>query len=90
MDLSWIVIPLTFLAGFVLGKKVHGTVGVVVSAALGAAVYVLGLFLIAGSSAVFTFDIATQLLMVAFGALAAVFGWLIGENFELPISRKTK
>jgi hypothetical protein len=74
----------------VLGKKVHGTMGMVVSAALGATVYVLGLFLIAGSSAVFTFDIFTQLLMVAFGALAAVFGWFIGENFELPIPRKTK
>jgi hypothetical protein len=90
MDLSWLVIPLTLLTGFVLGKKVHGTMGMVVSAALGATVYVLGLFLIAGSSAVFTFDIFTQLLMVAFGALAAVFGWFIGENFELPIPRKTK
>jgi len=51
---------------------------------------VLGLFLIAGPSAVFTFDIFTQLLMVAFGALAAIFGWFIGENYELPILRKSK
>jgi hypothetical protein len=90
MDLGWLVIPLTFLTGFVLGKKVHGTMGMAVSAVLGASVYVLGLFLIAGPSAVFTFDIFTQLLMVAFGALAAIFGWFIGENYELPILRKSK
>jgi hypothetical protein len=90
MDISWLVIPLTFLTGFVLGKKVHGTVGMAVSAALGALVYVLGLFLIAGPSAVFTFDIFTQLLMVAFGALTAIFGWFIGENIKLPTLRKTK
>ncbi len=90
MDLGWLVIPLTFFTGFVLGKKVHGTMGMAVSAVLGASVYVLGLFLIAGPSAVFTFDIFTQLLMIAFGALTAIFGWFIGENYELPILRKTK
>ena len=90
MDFGWLVIPFTFLTGFILGKKVHGTMGMAVSAVLGALVYVLGLFLIAGPSAVFTFDIFTQLLMVAFGALTAIFGWFIGENYELPILRKTK
>jgi hypothetical protein len=90
MELGWLVILLTLLTGFVLGKKVHGTMGIIISAALGATVYVLGLFLIAGPSAVFTFDISTQLLMVAFGALTAIFGWFIGENIKLPILRKTK
>ena len=90
MDFGWLAIVLTFLAGFALGKKVHGTVGIVVSAASGAAIYLLGLFLIVGPSAVSNFDVLTQLLMVAFGAIAAVFGWFIGENYELPIHRKPK
>ncbi len=90
MDFGWLAIVFTFLAGFALGKKVHGTVGIVVSAALGAAIYLLGLFLIVGPSAISNFDVLTQLLMVAFGAIAAVFGWYIGENYELPIHRKPK
>lgn len=90
MDLAWLVILLTFLVGFALGKKVHGTVGMVASSVVGAAIYVLWSFFIVGPSAVSTFDIPTQLLMVTFGALAAVFGWLIGENYNFPKSRKTK
>jgi len=90
MDFAWLAILLTFLVGFALGKKVHGTAGVVASAALGAAVYLLVLFFIVGSSAVITFDILTQLLMVAFGALAAVFGWLFGENYDMIFHRKPK
>jgi len=90
MDFGWLAVLFAFLAGFALGKKVHGTVGIVVSAALGAAIYLLGLFLIVGSSAILIFDFITQLLMVAFGAILAVFGWFIGENYELPIHRKPK
>ena len=88
LDFVWLVIPITFLAGFMLGKKLHGTVGMTVSAVVGALAYVLGLIILAGPPVVFTFDIFTHLLMVAFGALVAIFGWFIGENYKLPIRRK--
>ena len=90
MDFGWLVIPITFLAGFMLGKKLHGTVGMTASAVVGASAYVLGLIILAGPPAVFTFDILTHLLMVAFGALVAIFGWFIGENYELPIRKSKK
>jgi positive regulator of sigma E activity len=87
---GWLVIPIILLAGFILGKEVHGTVGIVVSAVVGAPVYVFGLFILSGSAAVFTFDFSTKLLMVAFGVLTAIFGWFIGANYELLLRRKTK
>ena len=89
LDFVWLAIPITFLAGFLLGKKLHGTIGMTASAIVGASAYILSLIILAGPPAVFTFDIFTNLLMVAFGALVAVFGWFIGENYELPIRRKT-
>lgn len=88
MDFTWLVIPITLLVGIALGRVIHGTVGIVVSAATGVAVYLLGLYFLSGSSALFTFDILTHLLMVAFGAIMAVFGWFIGENYELLFRRK--
>jgi len=89
LDLTLLVIPITLLAGIVLGRVIHGTVGMIVSAVAGALVYMLSLYVLSGSSALFTFDIFTQLLMITFGAIMATFGWFIGENYELLFRRKT-
>lgn len=88
LDFTILVIPITLLVGIALGKVIHGTVGIVVSSAAGALVYVVGLYFLSGSSALFTFDILTHLLMVVFGALMAIFSWFIGENYELIFQRK--
>jgi hypothetical protein len=90
MDYGWLVIPITFLAGFVLGKKLHGTVGVTVSAVVGALAYVSGLVILISPSAVFSFNIPTQLLIITFGALVSIFGWFIVENYKLLIRQKSE
>jgi len=88
LDFTILVIPITLLVGIALGRVIHGTIGIVVSAVAGASVYLLSLYVLSGSSALFTFDILTHLLMVAFGALMAIFGYFIGENYELLFRRK--
>ncbi|MBS7614572.1 hypothetical protein KEJ18_02405 [Candidatus Bathyarchaeota archaeon] len=85
--LAFLIIPVTLCVGIVLGRVIHGTLGIVVSAVAGATVYVFGLYALAGSAAIFTFDLFTQLLMVAFGAIMATFGWYMGENYELLFHR---
>jgi hypothetical protein len=90
LDFGWLVIPITLLAGFLLGRKLHGTVGLTVSAVAGALAYMLGLVILLGPAAVLMFDLFSQILMVVFGALAAIFGWLIGENYELLFRRNAK
>ena len=90
MDFGWLMILITFLAGFILGKKLHEIVGMTVSAVFGALAYVSGLVIFISPLAVFNFDIPTQLLMITFGALVAIFGWFIGENYELPIRQRSK
>ncbi|MEM2969802.1 MAG: hypothetical protein QXR63_02585 [Candidatus Bathyarchaeia archaeon] len=81
--LAFIIIPVTLSVGIALGKVIHRTLGLAVSAVAGAVAYMFGLYALAGPAAIFTFDLSTQLLMVAFGAIMATFGWYIGENYEL-------
>ncbi|RJS75347.1 hypothetical protein CW712_04805 [Candidatus Bathyarchaeota archaeon] len=90
MTLSFLVFPITFFVGFLLGRKIHGTVGIAASVVAGAAVYIAGLIGIAGAPSVLTFNLLTQILMAAFGALASVFGWFIGVNLELLIKTKSR
>ncbi len=85
--ITFLVVPVTLLIGIMLGRVVHRTLGLIVSAVAGAAIYVFGLYALAGPAAIFTFDLSTQLLMVAFGAIMATFGWFIGENYELLFQR---
>jgi hypothetical protein len=82
LDLSFLVIPITFFSGFLIGWKIRGAAGLALSAAAGSAAYVLGLIVLVGPAAVFTFDVFTQMLMVAFGALTSTFGWIVGANYE--------
>jgi hypothetical protein len=49
--------------------------GMTVSAVFGALAYVSNLAIFIGSPTVFIFEIPTQLLMVTFGALVAIFDW---------------
>jgi len=89
MGLSLLVVPITFLLGFLLGWRIRSVAGLVMSVVAGSVVYISGLIVLAGSASVFTFDVYTQMLMVAFGALISLFGWVIGANLEyLRIQKK--
>jgi hypothetical protein len=90
MDLSLLVIPITFFLGFLIGLKVHSTIGFGMSAVIGSVAWVLGLIMLAGEESVFTFDFFTQILMAAFGALASIFGWAVGANIDLLHLRRRK
>jgi hypothetical protein len=90
MDLSLLVIPITFFLGFLIGLKVRSVVGFGMSAVIGSVAWVLGLIVLAGGDSVFTFDVFTQILMVAFGALASLFGWAVGTNADLFNPRRKK
>ena len=90
MDLSPLVIPITLLAGFLIGLKIRNVAGLAISTIVGAIAWVLGLIVLAGGASVFSFDVYTQILMVAFGALTSLFGWVIGANFEFLRTKKKR